>query len=187
MEDSQIVQLYWDRDPEAVKETESKYSRYCYTVAHNILHNHEDAEEIVNDAINSVWNSIPPHKPELLSTYIGKIARRLALKKVRAAGARKRGGGEYALVIEELEECLPSGEDITSGLETQELTDIINSFLGAISADDRRIFIKRYWKYDKIESISASLGFSESKIKSSLKRTRDKLKGVLIKEGYGNE
>ena len=176
MEDRRIVDLYWQRDETAIAETENKYGRFCFSIANNILRNREDAKECVNDTWLGAWNAMPPHRPEILSTFLGKITRRLSLRKWRARTAEKRGGGSMELSIEELEECIPSGQRIDEGLE------IISTFLEALPPEERRVFMRRYWYFDSIRDISRRFGFGESKVKMMLKRTRDKLLICLQKE-----
>ncbi len=182
MEDRRIVDLYWQRDETAIAETENKYGRFCFSIANNILRNREDAKECVNDTWLGAWNAMPPHRPEILSTFLGKITRRLSLRKWRAQTAQKRGGGSMELSIEELEECVPSGQRIDEGLETAELAEIISTFLEALPPEERRVFMRRYWYFDSIRDISRRFGFGESKVKMMLKRTRDKLLICLQKE-----
>ena len=182
MEDSRIIDLYWQRNVLAISETQSKYERYCYTIAYNILHNNEDAEESVNDTYVGAWNAIPPHRPAVLSTFLGKITRRISLKKCREKAAEKRGGGEVALTLDELEECIPSGDSITEGLEAKELAKHIDAFLETLPVEERRVFLCRYWYFDSIRDIASRFGFSQSKVKMMLKRTRDKLLVQLRKE-----
>ena len=182
MEDSEIVERYWKRDTAAIAETERKYGQYCYSVACNILHDPEDARECVNDAYLGAWNAIPPHRPEHLPTFLGKITRRLSLKKRRENSAQKRGGGKTECSVEELEECIPSGFSIDEAVETAELTEILNAFLGTLSVPERRVFLRRYWYCDAIRDIAARYGYRESKVKMMLKRMRDKLRECLRKE-----
>ena len=108
MEDKKIIELYWDRDESAIVETQKKYGNYCYSIAKGILRQREDAEEVTNDTYAGAWNCIPPHRPEILRTFLGKITRHLSLKRIREKMAQKRGCGEAELVLEELEECVPS-------------------------------------------------------------------------------
>ena len=183
MEDSRIVGMYMERDESAIAESQRKYGRYCFAVAHNILNDREDAEECVNDTFLAAWNAIPPHNPQILSTFLGKITRRLSLKKLRARTAAKRGGSDgIAVSLDELEDCIPSGHTIDEALEAKELTDIINSFLDTLSDEERRVFLRRYWFFDTIEDICGRFGFGKSKVKMMLKRTRDKLRAQLEKE-----
>ncbi|MBR4205077.1 MAG: sigma-70 family RNA polymerase sigma factor [Clostridia bacterium] len=183
MEDSQIVELFFKRNETAVSETEKKYGAYCGAIAERILSSREDAGECVNDALLAAWNAIPPHRPENLRTFLGKIARRLALKKRRDQNREKRGGGAVDLSLEELDECVPSDGHIDDALEAQELTRIIDMFLETLPADERRVFLRRYWYFDSVAAIAERYGFGESRVKMMLKRTRDKLAARLAKEG----
>ena len=182
MEDSRIIELYWQRNEAAIAETDSKYGRYCYRIASNILQSSEDAEEAVNDTYVGAWNAMPPHRPTKLSTFLGKITRQLSLKKLRERNAQKRGGGEIMLALCELEECVPSAQSIDEQIDAKELAEIINQFLSELSKDERRVFVRRYWYFDSIAGIADYFGFSQSKVKSMLKRTRDKLLVRLRKE-----
>lgn len=182
MEDDQILALYQARDEAAIVETQRKYGRYCFAIANNILQNSEDAEECVNDAFRGAWDTIPPSRPTVLATYLGKITRQTALNRLRHRNAEKRGGGETAAALEELGECVPSGQSIDEHLEAEELTRAINAFLAGLTAEERRVFLRRYWYFDSISAISTRYGFRQSKVKMMLKRTRDKLLRQLKKE-----
>ena len=183
MEDMQIVDLYFARSEQAVAETAHKYGNYLFSIAHNILMNRPDAEEAVSDTYLGAWNSIPPHRPGRLSTYLGKITRRCALEKWKAHHAKKRGGGEVSLALDELGECITTGEPPQQALEMKELTRKINSFLKNLPETEQRIFVSRYWYLMPVKEIARNMGFSESKVKSALSRTRSKLKYYLEKEG----
>jgi RNA polymerase sigma-70 factor (ECF subfamily) len=183
MDDARIVELYWQRDERAVAETQNKYGKYCFTIADNILQNKEDSEECVNDTYVGAWNAIPPHRPEILRTFVGKITRRCSLKKLREKSAKKRGNSEVFVSFDELEECIADGRELDAGLEAKELAEVINEFLESVSETERRIFVCRYWYFDSIKDISRRYGFGESKVKMTLKRTRDKLSEWLNDEG----
>lgn len=187
MEDNEIVRLYLERSENAIKETAEKYSTYCYTVAFNILQNRSDSEEVLNDTYMGVWNSIPPSIPKSLRAFVAGIARNLSLKKYRFLNAQKRGEGQVSIALEELSECIPSVKSVESELENTELADALNSFLSQLKSLDRRIFLKRYWCLDSVSKISEEFGFSESKVKSNLHRTRKKLRIYLEKEGVNIE
>jgi RNA polymerase sigma-70 factor (ECF subfamily) len=184
MEDGQIVELYWQRSDRAIEETQRKYGAYCRAVANGILRNEADAEECVNDVLAGAWNAMPPHRPENLAAFLGKIARRLALKRFRDGAAVKRGGGETALALEELEEIVPEGGGPEEQVAERELARAINGFLAGLSADQRRIFLCRYWYFDSVGEIARRFGCSESKVKMTCKRVRDRLSQYLKKEGY---
>ncbi len=183
VEDKAIVDLYWERDESAISETAEKYGRYCYTIAFNILSDAEDAKESVNDAYLNAWNSMPPHRPTILSTFIGKITRYVSLKKWREKHAQKRGGGNVDLAYEELSECIPAQAGIDDELENQELARVIDRFLDDLPAHEQKVFVCRYWYFDSISAISKQFGFSESKVKSMLHRIRKKLRIRLSEEG----
>ena len=180
MDDNKIVELYWNRDETAIKETKDKYSNYCFTIANNILHNQEDSEEALNDT----WlAAMPPHHPLILSTFLGKITRNLSLNKWRMLSADKRGGGQTAVSIDELEECIPDERNIRESLEAEIIAESINDFLGDLKESERKVFVCRYWYFDSIDEIARRYGITQSKVKMMLKRTRDKLKDYLINEG----
>lgn len=183
MEDAAIVELYWQREERAISETKTKYGAYCHAIAQRILNDAGDAEECVNDTYLGAWNAMPPHRPTSLGTFLGKIARNLSLKRWRTRSAAKRGGGEAALSLDELEECVASTGDVGDGLEAEELARVIDAFLAGLAEDDRRMFVCRYWHFDAVGDIAQRFGFTQSKVKMSLKRTRDKLAGYLEQEG----
>ena len=183
MDDGRIIELYLQRDEAALSETESKYGPYCFAIANGILNNHEDAQECVNDTYLGAWNAIPPHKPAVLSTFLGKITRRLSLKKWRDQSTDKRGGGSVAASYDELAECIPSDKSVDDALDAEELKKTIDSFVESLPKDERRVFLRRYWYFDSIGDISERYGFGKSKVKMMLKRTRDKLALCLQEEG----
>ena len=184
MEDEKIVSLYWERSEQAIAETSSKYGKYCYTIAYNILYSPEDAEESVNDTYMDAWNSMPPHKPSVLSSFLGKITHRLSIDRWRRAHAEKRGGGAMIWVLDELEECITENGSVEEELEKLRLAEVINDFVASLPKTEQKVFLCRYWYMDSIESIGSQFGFSESKVKSMLMRTRQKLKATLEKEGF---
>lgn len=183
MEDIQIVDLYFRRSEQALDETAHKYGKYLFSIAYNILCSNRDAEEAVNDTYLGAWHSIPPHRPNRLSTYLGKITRRISLDKWKMMRTQKRGGGEVPLALEELSECIPGNETPQQTIELKELTRCINTFLKTLPETEQRIFVSRYWYLTPIKTIAKQFGFSESKVKSMLSRTRGKLKNHLKKEG----
>ena len=181
--DSEIIDLYFARDERAITETQSKYDRYLRTVSRKIIDSPEDVSECVNDTYLGAWNAIPPTKPNVLRIFLAKITRNLSIKKLRMANAEKRGGGEVALTLDELAECVADGSRIDAKLEAEELSGLIEVFLSKRSDSDRRIFICRYWYFDSIKDISERLGYTESKVKMTLKRTRDELREYLVAQG----
>lgn len=187
MKDREIIDLYWARADEAIGETQAKYGKYCYSVALRILKDPDDAKEVVNDVYLGAWNSIPPHRPAELATFLGKLTRRLAIKKWQKDRAQKRGGGEVALALEELGDCIPSDQSPEREVEAGELGRAVRDFVADLPSNERNIFVCRYWYLDPITQICRQYGFSESKVKSMLHRTRKKLKKHLIKEGFIRE
>lgn len=183
MEDSKIVALYWARDEEAIRQTQIKYGRYCYAIAYSILHSREEAEECENDTYLDAWRSMPPHKPQLLSAFLGKITRRISLDKWRRSTAEKRGGGEVSLSLSELTDCISDSKSIDDNLQADELAKLIDAFLRTLPPDERSVFLCRYWYFDTVADIAKQFGFGQSKVKTMLLRTRRKLKTHLEKEG----
>ncbi len=184
MEDAQIIDLYWQRSEDAIPETESKYGRYCRAIADNVLSNALDAEECVNDTWLAAWNSMPDNRPAALPPYLGKISRNLALDRLAARRAAKRGGDQTDAVLDELAECLPGGEDPESAAEVKELADRINRFLRTLPETERLIFVSRYWYMAPIEETAVRFGFTRVKTAAMLHRTRKKLHTQLKKEGW---
>lgn len=184
MDDNRIVELYWQRSNEAVSRTISKYGKYLYSISYNILRNKEDAEESVNDTYTKAWFSMPPNRPTMLGTFLGKITRRLSIDKWRQGNAKKRGSGEIPLILEELDECIASENRVEQTVELKELADVINRFVTSLPQTEQQIFVCRYWYMDTIDTICKQFRFSESKVKSMLYRTREKLRTELEKEGY---
>lgn len=182
MEDSQIVSLYWQRNEQAIHATSAKYGRYCYRIAYNILSNQEDSEESVNDTYMKAWECMPPHRPSVLSAFLGKITRRISLNMRHNKSREKRGGGEIPVALDELSECIPSEADVERSVELKELSCAINGFLCTLPDTERDVFVCRYWFLASVQEISTKFAFSESKTKSMLFRTRNKLKRHLQEE-----
>ena len=184
MDDAKIVQLYFDRDEQAIPATADKYGNYCTSIAKNILGNHEDAEECVNDTYLNTWNAIPPHRPKMLSTFLGKIVRNLAINRYKHNTADKRGGGEITSVLDELASCVSGNEDVGQAYEYKELVAAINNFLSTLSAHKRNIFVCRYWYTDSISDIATRFDMTCSAVSMMLNRLKTKLHSYLIKRGY---
>lgn len=184
MDDDQIVELYWARSESAIEETAAKYGGYCHSIAYNILYDKEDAEECVNDTYLDAWNTMPPHKPSILSTFLGKITRRISIDRFRRGHADKRGGGEMALVLDELEDCVSDSSDAEIAIEQAETARLIREFLGTLPLTECRVFLRRYWYMDSIADIASDYDFTESKTSSMLHRIRKKLRAKLESEGY---
>lgn len=182
MEDSRIVELYWERSQQAISESVEKYGSYLDRIAYNILFDREDAEECVSDTWLDAWNAMPPHRPSVLSAFLGKITRRISIDRWRRKHAEKRGGGELMLALEELADCVSGKDDVQDELQRRELTERLQAFLDALPVTERRVFLCRYWYVEPVRSIALRFGFSESKVTSMLYRTRQKLRTQLEQE-----
>ena len=182
MEDGQIIDLYWNRDQQAIRETEGKYGALLNRIAWNLLHSREDAEECVSDTYLRAWNAIPPTRPAFLRTWLGRVTRNLSLDRWKRREAEKRGGGAE-LLLGELEDCLPAPGGPERTVEDQELAELLNGFLRGISREGRAMFLRRYWYGESVAEVAAALRCGEGKVKSSLFRTRKALAAYLEKEG----
>lgn len=183
LEDSKIVSLFFERSEQAIEELDRKYGAAVRKAAANILSDRLDVEECVNDTYLRVWNDIPPHAPDRLAGYVCKIARNLAINRYHADHAAKRGGS-YALVLDEMEECIPSGVDVETAHDAKELSAAIDRFLATLSREDRFLFVRRYWYADPVAELAAMTGGSAARISVRLFRLRKKLRITLMKEGF---
>ena len=183
LNDNAILALYWDRDDRAIAETDLAYGAYCRSIANNILSDDEDTEESVNDTYLAAWNSIPPKKPEVLRTFLGRLTRNISINRWKSRRAEKRGGGQLPLALDELEGCIPDRNDPEQSLEVRELGHAIDKFLRDLPLRDCNIFLRRYWHLDPVADIAARYSISESNVKTILFRTRAKLKNYLEGEG----
>lgn len=184
LEDKEIIALYQNRDENAIRQTEKKYSGYLTAIALNILGNREDGEECVSDTYLKAWNTIPPNIPAMLKYYLGKITRELSIDRLRKKTSRKRGGTEYDLSLDELDECTGSGDSTEQEADMSMLVELIEKFLHCCSDDERDIFVCRYYFCDSLKEIAGYFGVNVSKIKNTLFRTRSALKKYLESEGY---
>lgn len=184
LEDKEIIALYQSRDENAIRQTEKKYSGYLTAIALNILGNREDGEECVSDTYLKAWNTIPPNIPAMLKYYLGKITRELSIDRLRKKTSRKRGGTEYDLSLEELDECISSGDSTEQAADVAVLAELIEKFLLSCSDNERDMFVCRYYFCDSLKEIAGYFGVNVSKIKNTLFRTRAALKKYLESEGY---
>lgn len=184
MEDGEILELYRCRNEEALRQTEQKYSHYLMTISANILNDREDSQECVNDTYLRAWETIPPHFPERLAGYLGKICRDISIGLYRRKHAAKRGGSEYALSLEELCDCVSGGATPEESYDVKRLSAAIGEYLRGLTAQARVEFVQRYYFCDPVKRIAEYSGRSEAAVKSGLLRTRRGLKTYLEKEGY---
>lgn len=184
MEDSTILDLYFARDEQAVAETATKYGAYCFSLANSILPNKQDAEEAVSDTYWKTWNAIPPHRPAVFKLFLAKITRNVSFTRWRNLTADKRGGGEMALVLEELSSCIAAPGGVEDELNRKELAKAIRSFLDTLPAREQDIFLRRYFFVEESEAIARRYGMKTATVLRTLSRTRMKLKKYLTQEGY---
>lgn len=178
MEDNEIIELFWQRSQQAIVETDNKYGGRLNTLAMNILHDRQDAEECVNDTYHATWNTLPPERPNYFFAYLAKLARNFSFGKYDYYHAQKR----WVTVVElsdEIENCIPSPNDLEQKIDSKELGRIISEFLYQQPLEMRTVFVRRYWYMDSIRDISAANHISESKVKSILFRMRNKLREHL--------
>ena len=187
MEDGQIVELYWQRDTAAIAATAGKYGPYCFAIARHILDSREDAEECVNDTWLNAWNAMPPQRPARLRLFLARITRNLSFSRFRAGTAKKRGGGEIVLVLDELAECLAGGGDTAAECEARELGRCIRDFVRALPEREGNVFVRRYFFTEPAAEIARRYGLTENHVLVLLSRTRKKLRAHLIREGYCHE
>lgn len=181
MEDSGIIALYWARDEQAVAETDARYGSLCRSISYNILRDRQDAEECVNDTYVQAWNTMPPQRPQSLGAFLSRITRNLSINVYRAKNALRRGGGQIPAVLDELTRCTGDGPEAM--MEAAELSRLLDQFLRNLPRRDCAIFLRRYWYAETVEEIAHACGFPIGSVKSSLFRSRRKLKVWLEKEG----
>ena len=184
MNDEEIVRLYYERSEDGIAQSEQKYGRLCRRVIRRILPDERDAEECLSDVWIRTWNSIPPEKPRVLGAFLARIARNLALNRYKAKSAQKRQGDALALSLDELDDCAPALSSPDDEAMAAELGRSISAFLRTQSEEVRSMFILRYFYCEPVEALAARFHCGESRIKTTLLRTRRKLKEHLIKEGY---
>lgn len=182
MEDSQIIELYWQRCENAIAETSKKYGRLCRKIAFNIVGNYSDAEECENDTYVATWNAIPPTRPNVFSAFLSKITRNIALNRYEYNKAQKRNN-EFDVILSELEECIASKTSVEDSFEEGVLASMLDDFLEELKQETRVIFVRRYWYSDSVKDIAKRLQISESKVKTVLFRTRKELQDYLAERG----
>lgn len=184
VQDEKIVELYLARDQQAIKETQEKYHRFLLKLSYNILSDVEDSEESVNDTYLAAWNSIPPHIPSVLSSYLAKLTRRIAIDIFRKRNRGKRFATQYALSLTELDDCIADTNTPESQVDVKLLASAINAFLRTLDDDARNLFVGRYFFLDSLKKTAEYCGMTESRAKTLLFRTRHSLKSYLEKEGF---
>lgn len=181
MDDLEIVELYWERNERAIDETNIKYGRLLHRISFNILANHEDSQECVNDTYIKVWKSVPPERPRFFTAYLGRIVRNLSIDCWNKSRAQKRyNGGE--ILLSELADCIPSSGTVWQEIETKMLSEILSNWLYTLPKNDRILFVRRYWYGDSIKELAIKIGTTPNKLSGHMYRLRSNLKDVLEKE-----
>ncbi len=183
MKDTEILELYWKREEQAIVETEKSYGSYCYSIAWHILYSKEDSDECVNDTWLRAWNVIPPKCPDRLALFLGTITRNLSLDRWKGKHTMKRGNGEMFLALDELAECVPDRHDTEAAVEAAQLECLLDSFLDMLPERECNVFLRRYWYVEEYGEIAKRYGMKLNTVKTSLFRTRAKLRKFLEKEG----
>ncbi len=182
MEDAQIIELYWQRDEDAIRCTDDKYGAFCHRIAMNILHSYQDSEECVNDTYGRCWDTMPPQRPRSLRAYLGTIIRNFSISRYRSAHAQKRFGGAEVL-LSELEECVPAPESVQRTADANALGELISDWLEELETESRVLFIRRYWNGDAVKLLAEEAGVRPNVLTKRLHRLRDGLRRYLEKEG----
>ena len=182
--DEKIVDLFWNREEEAIRQTEQKYGSYLQKIAYNILADEEDSKECVNDVCLAAWRSIPPHRPTVLRSYLAKLARQLAIDRLRSKKSTKRNASQYTLSLSELSDTFSDGDSVEELFNAELLRETIARFLHTLPKETQLAFLGRYYYFDSLKDVADYCGMKESKLKSLLYRTRQALKQHLIKEGF---
>ncbi len=181
--DNDIIELYFQRDEQAIKATSIKYGKYLFTIGNNILNDKWDSEECVNDTYFATWNRIPPQRPTYLQMFLSKIMRDVSVSKYRKNKSKKRIASELVVSMEELGDCIVSESSVDEDLAMKEIVRVLNEFLQDISKRQRFVFICRYYYCDSVKSISSMLGVSSKTVYRELEAIRSQLKDALEKEG----
>ena len=182
MDDKQIIELYFERNEQAIKETQNKYGAFCHRIAMNILGIHEDAEECVNDTYYSVWKQIPPTVPEVFKVYLGRITRNLSISRFRAMRAKKRYSS-MEIMLSELNDCVPSSSNVEQTIEVMQLSDYISEWLDSLPEEDCALFVRRYWFGDEVQELAKKCGITAVKMAQRMLRLRKSLKAALEQKG----
>lgn len=183
LSDDEIITLFFERNEKALSAVSRKYENYCGTVVRSIIKNPQDAEECLNDTWLKTWESIPPARPKNLGGFLAKIAKNISLNRYEHSRAKKRGGGELPLVLDELSECVADKSDVEKTFEQKVLTDAVNEFLRTLPRDKRDVFVLRYWYCLSVAEIANKTGLSRGSVSVSLTRSRRKLAAYLKKAG----
>lgn len=184
MTDSEIIELYNQRDERAIKETQAAYGKYCEKIARNILGDEQEASECVNDTLLKAWENIPPERPNSFAAYLAAITRNDAILRYRRGAAEKRGKSSVPLILDDLAEMLPNGTNVEQTAEHREIIAEINRFLGTLPEINRTVFVLRFFCFEEVRDIAARMGMREKAVSAALYRTKKQIRKHLEKEGY---
>ena len=182
MDDKQIIELYFERNEQAIKETDVKYGAFCHRIAMNILDIREDAEECVNDTYYFVWKQIPPTVPEVFKVYLGRITRNLSISRFRAMRAKKRYSS-MEIMLSELNDCVPSPSNVEQTIEAMQLSEYISQWLDSLPEEDCALFVRRYWFGDEVQELAKKCGITAAQMAQRMLRLRKSLKASLEQKG----
>ena len=184
LDDDKIIELYWQRDEEAIEATDFKYRKYLYKIAYNIVRDNVDCEECLNDTYLGSWNAIPPSKPSVLKAFLTTIMRRISIKRYHNNLRKKVIPSEMTVSLSELEDFIVGDEDVGDDFDAVKLGEIISNFVRCLSEREKFIFMSRYYLAEPIDIIARNLGLSRSTINKELAAIRSALKEKLESEGY---
>lgn len=182
MEDKDIIELYFKRDEQAIKETSNKYGAFCYRIAMNVLSIKEDADECVNDTYLAAWKQIPPTNPQSFCSFLGRITRNISISRFRSIRAKKRYNG-IEIMLSELNDCIPSGESLEMIVEAKRLAEYISDWLESLPVDDCALFVRRYWFGDEVWQLAKECGITQNQMAQRMFQLRKKLRNTLEKKG----
>ena len=182
MEDKAIIQLYWERNENAIAATDRTYGKLCRGLSYNIVNNWEDAEECTNDTFQRAWDTMPPQRPKSLRAYLCRIVRNLSIDRWRRKTSQKRGEG-LELLLEELESCLPAAPSAEQEVEALLLKEVLENWLDSLPKADRVLFLRRYWYGERVEALAKWRGCSPNQVSQKLLKLRKALKLRLEQEG----
>lgn len=184
MTDSEIIELFNQRDERAIKETQTAYGKYCEKIARNILGDEQEARECVNDTLLKAWENIPPERPQSFSAYLATITRNNAILRYRRETAEKRGKSSVPLILDDFAEMIPNDTNIEQTAEHRELIAEINRYLGTLPEINRTVFVLRFFCFEKTHDIAVRIGIRKKAVSAILYRTKKQIRKHLIKEGY---
>ena len=184
LDDSRIVELYFLRSEEAIKQTDKKYGSYLLAVAYNILHNRQDGEECLNDTYIGAWNSIPPTRPKILRVFLTAIMRKTALECYRMKNRKKRIPSDMICSLSELDDVITNENDPQEAYNIKELGECINAYVHSLSERRMYVFVARYYFFRSLEDIAEALSVSKSTVSKEIAAIKVGLRQKLESEGY---